>query len=214
MAARSGNTVLAPFLPGFGPSESLGTWPASLGMSEWIEAFLHAAGVGAPSVVAGHSLGGGIAASYAAQFPGRTERLFLLSSVGGHVGVANGMSTSRSVIDWTLSLPMDLFASRIACGSMISMVGAGLVQLCKDPIGLWRLSRIARNYQLLDEMKRIIGAGTKVFVVGALGDKIITRDAVMRLANYASVEPIWVSGTHSWISTDPHKFVEVLTTLR
>lgn len=86
--------------------------------------------------------------------------------------------------------------------------------MLRDPVGLWRLSRVARNYPLFSEIQRILDSKARVFVIGALGDKVITQDAVMKLATYASVEPIWVSGTHSWISTHPHKFVEVLNAYR
>lgn len=215
LAARTGNRVIAPFLPGFGPSESFGgSWPSPRGLSEWIEAFLDVSGEDRPAVVAGHSLGGGIATSYAAHFPGQIERLFLLSSVGGHSNTAEGLAQSRSALEWSLSLPLDLLASEASYSHLISMVGTGVIQLLRDPIGLWRLSRVARNYPLFSEIERILDSDARVFVIGAVGDKVITQDAVTKLANFASVEPIWVSGTHSWISTHPHKFVEVLTTYR
>ncbi len=215
LVARTGNRVIAPFLPGFGPSESFGgSWPSPLGLSEWIEAFLDAAGEDRPTAVVGHSLGGGIATSYAAHFPGQIERLFLLSSVGGHANLAEGVAQSRTALEWSLSIPLDLLASEASYSHLITMVGTGMIQLLRDPIGLWRLSRIARNYALFNELEWIVESDTRIFVIGAVSDRVITREAVQKLANYASVEPIWVSGTHSWISTHPHKFVEVLTTYR
>lgn len=211
MAARTGNRVIAPFLPGFGPSESFGgRWPSSSEVSEWIETFLERSGEERPAVVVGHSLGGGIAASYAADFPGSIERLFLMSSVGGHVTPQEGLAQTRSAIGWSLSLPIDLLASEVTYGNMVTMIGTGMIQLIRDPIGLWRLSRVARSYPLFSELEKIVESEAKVFVVGAEGDRIITRDAIARLAKYASVDPIWVPGTHSWISAHPEKFVEVL----
>ena len=211
MAARTGNRVIAPFLPGFGPSESFGgRWPSSSELSEWIETFLERSGEERPAVVVGHSLGGGIAASYAADFPGSIERLFLMSSVGGHVTPQEGLAQTRSALGWSLSLPIDLLASEVTYGNMVTMIGTGMIQLIRDPIGLWRLSRVARSYPLFSELEKIVESEAKVFVVGAEGDRIITRDAIARLAKYASVDPIWVPGTHSWISAHPEKFVEVL----
>ena len=211
MAARTGNRVIAPFLPGFGPSESFGgRWPSSSELSEWIETFLERSGEERPAVVVGHSLGGGIAASYAAHFPGSIERLFLMSSVGGHVTPQEGLAQTRSALGWSLSLPIDLLASEVTYGNMVTMIGTGMIQLIRDPIGLWRLSRVARSYPLFSELEKIVESEAKVFVVGAEGDRIITRDAIARLAKYASVDPIWVPGTHSWISAHPEKFVEVL----
>ncbi len=211
MAARTGNRVIAPFLPGFGPSESFGgRWPSSSEVSEWIETFLERSGEERPAVVVGHSLGGGIAASYAADFPGSIERLFLMSSVGGHVTPQEGLAQTRSALGWSLSLPIDLLASEVTYGNMVTMIGTGMIQLIRDPIGLWRLSRVARSYPLFSELEKIVESEAKVFVVGAEGDRIITRDAIARLAKYASVDPIWVPGTHSWISAHPEKFVEVL----
>ncbi len=212
LAAHSGHRIIAPFLPGFGPSESLdAAWPSSLKVSEWIESFLEESGEERPVVVAGHSLGGGFAASYVANFPEKIERLFLLSSVGGHVGNGQGLIQSRSALEWSISLPVDLLASQMAYGSLASIVGTGLFQLIRDPIWLWKLSRVARSYRLFGDLERVVDAGTKVYVVGASSDRVITKDAVTQLAGYASVEPIWVPGTHSWISTHPESFVEILT---
>ncbi len=212
LAAKAGNRVIAPFLPGFGPSEPLDRfWQSSLSVGRWISAFLDQVGEERPAIVIGHSLGGGFAASYAAHFPSGIEKLYLMSSVGGYAIREDFPLQSRSALQWSLSLPLDLLASQATYGGMISIVGTGLVQLVRDPIGLWRLSRIARDYRLFDELDKILASGTQVFVVGALSDRVITQDAVSRLAGYASVAPIWVSGTHSWISTHPMSFVEVLT---
>lgn len=212
LAARSGNRVIAPFLPGFGPSEAFsGSWPSSSQISQWIEAFFDELGEPRPTVVAGHSLGGGISASYVSDFPGQVERLYLLSSVGGNSTPAENLTETRSALEWSLSLPLDLLSSQASYNHVISMVGTGLIQLVRDPVGLWRLSRLARNYSLHEELSQMARSNTRVVVVGAVSDKVITKDSIMHLARSASVDPVWVSGTHSWISTHPERFIEVIT---
>lgn len=210
-AATSGYSVIAPFLPGSGPSESFGrTWPSSQEVSKWLETLVEMAGGSGSLTVVGHSLGGGIAAHYAHDLPLGIERLFLLSSVGGHHGENGELIEMRSIANWSLSLPLDLANSALPYRHLIAMVGSGLVQFMRNPVGLWRLSGLARNYQVAKELSDLSGTKVNIYVVGALDDRVIKRDSVTRIANYASVEPIWVEGTHSWISANPQTFVDLL----
>ncbi len=212
LAARSGYRVIAPFLPGVGPSEALvGSWPSSSGICRWIEALFDKSGEERPTLVAGHSLGGGISASYVSDFPGQVEQLFLLSSVGGTSSSNGSLTETRSALEWSVSLPLDLLSSQASYNHVLSMVGTGMIQLIRDPIGLWRLSRLARSYSLEAELPKIVVANTRVVVVGAIEDKVITKDSILHLASSASVDPVWVDGTHSWISTHPKNFIEVLS---
>lgn len=215
LVVRSGYRVIAPFLPGFGLSESFpGPWPSPNQVSGWIEAFLESSGEDRPTVVAGHSLGGGFSASYVSDFPGKIDRVFLLSSVGGKGNSADDLAQTRSALEWSLSLPLDLLVSQASSSHVVSIVGSGIIQLIRNPIGLWRLSRIARNYQICEELTQIAQVGVKIFVVGAVSDKVITRDSVINLAKCASVEPVWVEGTHSWMSTHPQSFAGVIANCR
>ncbi len=212
LAARSGYRIIAPFLPGFGPSESLlGSLPSPSSITRWIEALLDKSGEERPTLVAGHSLGGGISASYVSDYPGQVERLFLLSSVGGTSPSNESLAETRSALEWSVSLPLDLLSSQASYNHILSMVGTGMIQLIRDPIGLWRLSRLARNYSLEVELPRIVVSNTRVVVVGAIEDKVITKDSILHLARSASVDPVWVDGTHSWISTHPNNFIEVIS---
>lgn len=210
--AESGYRVIAPFLPGSGPSESFGrSWPASSEVSKWMGNIVEMEGGSGLLTVVGHSLGGGIAAHFAHDYPLGIERLFLLSSVGGHHGENGESMEMRSIADWSLSLPLDLANSALPYRHLVAMVGSGIRQFIRNPIGMWRLSRLARNYQVANELSRLGNSKMKIYVVGALDDRVITADSVIRIANYASVEPIWVEGTHSWLSTNPQSLADLLS---
>lgn len=65
-------------LPGHGRSEGTG-WDSITAYSDWLVAFLDAAGVG-QAVLVGHSMGGGIAQDVALRYPARLAGLGLVAS--------------------------------------------------------------------------------------------------------------------------------------
>lgn len=214
--AQLGFRVIAPYLPGSGASEFLygkGSTPSQEQIAQWLNELL--VGINFPPlrIVAGHSLGGGLATTYAFLYRENIEHLLLLSSVGGHANSDGELIELRSSIEWSLSIPIDLAVTEISPKHVISMVGGGLAQFVRDPVGLWRLSKLARNYQLCNELNGISKTGIKISVVGARSDRVISRSSVVRLAKCAGVEPIWVSGTHSWISSHPDQLVDLISNL-
>lgn len=215
-AASLGYEVVAPYLPGNGPSDPIsakGSMPSLDVLTGWFKKLVDAVGNSEQIVLAGHSLGGGLAASFADRYPEGIERLYLLSSVGGHANSKGELIELRSSLEWSLSIPIDLVNSAIAPKHLVSMVGVGLSQFIRDPKGLWELSKLARNYQICAELDRLAKRSVKITVVGAKSDRVISRYSVARIAKCAQVEPIWVQGTHSWISTHPDQFVQLLTSL-
>lgn len=215
LAVEAGYRVVAPFLPGSGPSEPIENfWSKPSEVADWIERFLLKTNEKGPSIVAGHSLGGGLATNYVFAFPGQVERLFLLSSVGGSASTKVEARSARSLWEWSVSLPLDLMMSNVPSGQLASMVGGGVIQLVKDPIGFLKLSRLAREYCICQELRDISSRRIKVFVVGANKDRVITRSSTLRLAQCASVDPIWIEGTHSWMTSHPGSFAELLATWR
>lgn len=214
--ANLGFRVIAPYLPGSGPSEFLngkGFIASPEQIAQWLSDLLGSINFPNPRIVAGHSLGGGLATTYTHLYGGEIEHLLLLSSVGGHANSDGEQIELRSSIEWSLSIPIDLAVTEISPKHVISMVGGGLAQFVRDPVGLWKMSKLARNYQLCTELGEISKAGIKVSVVGARIDRVISRSSVQRLAKCAKVEPIWVSGTHSWISSHPEQLLDLISNL-
>jgi pimeloyl-ACP methyl ester carboxylesterase len=80
----SPSRLLAPDLPCFGdtPQDVIGTSAYIDSCVDWLIAFLSAVGVAEPVVLVGTSMGGYIAASFAAKHPGRVRYLLLLAPAG------------------------------------------------------------------------------------------------------------------------------------
>ena len=75
--------VLAPDLPGWGESSRGAAEDHSFaGQAARLEQFVHATGGGESVFLVGHSMGGGVAAMWAAQQPGALKRLVLLDAAG------------------------------------------------------------------------------------------------------------------------------------
>lgn len=81
MAELSKNyTVYVPDLPGFGRSQPIDGNYYILELVEFVDEFLHNLGLKSFHLM-GHSLGGGIALSYALRFPHKIKKLVLVSSM-------------------------------------------------------------------------------------------------------------------------------------
>ncbi|MBE7518543.1 MAG: alpha/beta fold hydrolase [Thermoflexaceae bacterium] len=78
--------VVALDLPGLGFSERMPVWPLSLDQqARRVTRLMGSLGIDRATIV-GHSMGGGIAARLAAQFPARAEKLVLVASVDPGAG--------------------------------------------------------------------------------------------------------------------------------
>ena len=76
----AGYRIVAPDWPGAGLSDALSDTSME-SLSAWLESFAEALGLGR-FALAGHSLGGFLAASYAAAYPGRATELVLIDPAG------------------------------------------------------------------------------------------------------------------------------------
>lgn len=210
--SNRGFRVIAPFMPGTGTSDPVNTngrLPQIL--STWLGALLDNCSIDRPSVVVGHSLGGGIATSYVKDNLSTVTSLFLLSSVGGNTDGTGRLVEMRSLIEWALSIPLDLLSSNISYRRLIEMLGGGFSSFIRDPLGLWQLSKLARKYHILDDLMTVVSSDIDICIVGARDDHVISSTSVKRLADSIAVEPVWVEGTHSWITERPDRLVELIT---
>jgi pimeloyl-ACP methyl ester carboxylesterase len=122
-------TVIAPDLLGHGRSEKPRADYSVAGFANGMRDLLSVLGVGRVTVV-GHSLGGGVAAQFAYQFPDRCERLVLVGSGGVGRTVSPLLRVAAvpgvEVVMPLLGLPPVRFASRL---------GAGLLRLFDTALG-------------------------------------------------------------------------------
>ncbi|MFL6061149.1 MAG: alpha/beta fold hydrolase [Marmoricola sp.] len=82
LLAASGHRVISTDLPGFGYSAKGRERPGLPAFGRAMAALLDAAGTTAPVHVMGNSLGGGVAMTLAADFPGKVASVTLVNSVG------------------------------------------------------------------------------------------------------------------------------------
>ena len=115
----AGAHVLAPALPGFVGTEALPREVASLARyGDWAAEFRRTLGEGQPTLVIGHSFGGGVAIKLAHDHPEQVRALVLINSIGGSAWAHSG-STLRSMAerplwDWGIHFPADLLPMRQA----------------------------------------------------------------------------------------------------
>lgn len=166
--------VIAWNAPGYGASTPLGTdWPVAADYAAALGGLFDRLGL-ARVTLAGHSLGALIAGAFAAERPGRVERLILASPALGH-GVSPGAALSdaaRARIDELARLGPAAFAraraSRLvhrpeANPGLVAAVEAGMAKV-RSP-GYDQAARMLASGRLVDDAPRL--AVPTEIVVGA-----------------------------------------------
>jgi pimeloyl-ACP methyl ester carboxylesterase len=211
---RLGCQVFAPALPGFGGSAQLPGRDCTLpAYAAWVAGFLDEVGVDEPALVAGHSLGGAVAAQFAHDFPDRVARLVLINAVGGGVwsaaaGKVRPMA-ERPLWDWAVALSKDVSGASASPLSKV-VVEEALPNLASNPLAVWRAAGLARRADLAAELLGIRRAGVPVTVVSSDGDLVVPRASFEAVCNRLGVEGRLVEGGHSWLIADPDAFAEVM----
>ncbi|HLI54064.1 MAG TPA: alpha/beta hydrolase [Acidimicrobiales bacterium] len=211
---RLGCRVVAPALPGFGGSAQLAGRDTTLaGYAAWADAFLDEVGVDEPALVAGHSLGGAVAAQFAHDFPDRVAHLVLINAIGGGVwsaaaGTVRSMA-ERPLWDWAVTLSRDI--SGASAAPVLRVVAEeALPNLAANPLAVWRAAAIARRADLCAELSGIRRAGVPVTVVSSEGDLVVPKASFEAICGQLGVEGRLVEGGHSWLIADPDAFVEAV----
>jgi pimeloyl-ACP methyl ester carboxylesterase len=212
---RLGCRVYAPALPGFGGSAPLPATEGELAdYAAWLDAFLAEVGVNEPVVAVGHSLGGGVAAKLAHDFPDRVGYLVLINSVGGGTWLQAGNKVrsmaERPLWDWALHFPFDLLFDRAVVTVMRSMLEDAVPNVLCNPIGVWRLGLLARRADLTVELGELKARGLPVLVLWGEGDGIIPRASFEALCAAVGSSGQLVPGRHAWLLADPDSFGEVM----
>jgi len=215
--AAAGVRVVAPALPGFGGTAALRerSWSLS-GFADWLTEFLDAVGVSEPSLVVGHSFGGGVGIVFAHDHPARVRGLVLVNSIGasawsGTRGAARRMA-QRPLWDWGLHFPSDLWPLGQTRRVLPVILAEAVPNLVRDPRAFWRVAALARTAYLTGELEELKARRLPVVVLWGRQDRIITRDAFEEMcAVLGDPHSFTVEGSHAWLIADPDTFGEIMT---
>ncbi|MCB0999020.1 MAG: alpha/beta hydrolase [Acidimicrobiales bacterium] len=213
--AAEGVRVVAPSMPGFGPTAELPSTSFSLsGYASWVADLLDSLDVDEPAVVVGHSFGGGVATRFAHDNPDRVRSLVLVNSVGGsswRSGTGLRSITERPLWDWGLHFPADVWPLRQAT-RVLPVIAEDLVpNLLRHPRALVKVANLARRADLRAELEAMRDRGVPISIIWASRDGVIPRESFEAMCVASGVDGTVVDGTHSWLLADPDQFGEVIT---
>ncbi|MBJ8347013.1 alpha/beta hydrolase [Antrihabitans sp. YC2-6] len=216
MLCNSGFQVIAPSMPGFGTEELPKDQFSLEGYARWVVDFIDAVGVTGPVGLVGYSFGGGVAIRTAHDWPERISRLVLVNSIGGSAW-SNGRGVvvslrERPLWDWGLHMRADFAPARQLTRVLPVILRDGLANLASSRGTVWRAARIARNADLTLELGRIKSRRLPTVVVWSRADRVIPAVTIASL-RAAAGDPhfVTVDGNHCWLTSDPHRFCEVMT---
>ena len=143
-----------------GVRRNLGTTPTRIRTysryGDWAAEFLRTIGVDQPTLVMGHSFGGGIAMKLTPTTPEQVRALVLINSIGGSTWARHGSAlrsmAERPLWDWGIHFPADLLPMRQARRVLPVIVAEVLPNLWRDPRAFWSAARLARRADLTSEL--------------------------------------------------------------
>lgn len=195
LAERTGREVIALSLPGFGGSDPLPVRHQGVaGVAAHVAAALDRLGLGRVDL-AGHSFGGGVALRIGATRPDLVSSLILLCPVGGAgLGAVPLHRMLRGLTldgfhTWTPRALSDLLPA--ARRHPVALVGSALAA--------WKAD-------LLADIGLVAGHGINAVLSFAAQDTVVSPGAIPR-GLPAHVRYETVPGRHSWILTEPARFV-------
>lgn len=208
-----GVRVIAPALPGYAGSSA----PPREGFTlDWyaahVDSLLEVLGITTPVLLAGHSLGGGIAIRFATNHPERVRSLTLVDPVGGapsKFGRRSGdeAMTHRAWWHWAAG------AVREADPRLLPRLVPGLLRdfvpsAVRRPLSMLMSGVTALTADLAPEVRELIDAGLAVIFVWGDQDKLVLPGAFAGIKSElpASI----VRGRHGWLLSDPEQFGSVL----
>ncbi len=212
--ANAGYTVVAPALPGFGGTAELPHDERTFaGYADWVCRFAGALGL-RQVIVVGHSFGGGVALKAAASCDGLAQRLVMLNSVGASWRMDSEGShamAKRPLWSWGLGIPSDALALLSnATRVMPSVLEDLLPNVMRNPFGLGRVGKLARNADLAAELLELRARNFPITVAHSENDGVIPMSSFQCLCTAAGVSGILVPGNHSWPLTDPDRLLSVI----
>jgi hypothetical protein len=82
--------------------------------------------------------------------------------------------------------------------------------LTRNPLGVWRVGRVARRADLTSDLAEIRASGMPVLVLWGEGDGVIPRASFEALCAAVGSAGRVVPGRHTWLLADPDSFGEVM----
>lgn len=215
MLVRRGCRVYAPSMPGFGGTPPLPRETRTVaGYGEWAAEFLGAIQVDEPVLVVGHSFGGGVAVTLAHRHPDMVRSLVLLNSVGGarwrRATGRPGYLGGRPVWSWTLQLAREFLPPQRGVNLIVDIWSDVLVNLMRNPVGLWEIGRIAAGADLLAELADLASWDIPILALRGHADGVVPRGAFEAVCAAIGSEGRVVPGNHSFLLANPSSFGEIM----
>ncbi len=212
--AQHGYHVVAPALPGFGGTPDLEPGNRTfVGYARWLSRFVKAVGI-QPTLVVGHSFGGGVAIRALADTPGFASGLVLLNSVGGswrHEDDGDRPMAERPIWDWGKAIPGDVVGLLGGAGSILPSLFQDLVpNVLRNPFGVAKVGRLARNADLVTVLRAVAERRVPITIIHSENDGVIPASSFASLCAAAGVEGQRIKGIHSWPLTSPVLFAELV----
>lgn len=212
--AHLGFHVVAPALPGFGGTPDLEPGNRTfVGYARWLTRFVKASSI-TPSVIVGHSFGGGVGIRVLADNAGFARSLVLLNSVGGAWRTDDGGErpmADRPMWDWGRAIPADVVGLLGAAATSLPSVFQDLVpNVLRNPFGVAKVGRLARNADLVAALRTVADRRVPITVVHSERDSVIPASSFESLCAAAKVSGRQVKGIHSWPLTSPALFASIV----
>jgi pimeloyl-ACP methyl ester carboxylesterase len=202
-------------LPGFGGTADLPVAERTIaGYAAWLDDFLDTMDVNEPSLVIGHSFGGGVATLLAHDFPSRVSYLVLVNSVGGPSWASDPSAArllaDRPLWDWGMHLVRELFPPARGLGVINAMREDFVPNVLRNPRALWEVGDLARRADLSVEMADLRARGVPVLALWGDRDGVIPQASFDALCAAIGADGLVLAGHHSWLLTNPGAFDEVM----
>lgn len=200
LSERSGRAVLALTLPGFGRSDALPVRSQGItGVAEHVAATLDVLGVGGADLV-GHSFGGGVALRVGATRPDLVASLVLVSPVGG---AGAGAVPLHRVLGGLVRDGLHGWTPRALAADLVPAARRHPTAVIGSGLAAWRAD-------LVRDVEAVDGHGIPALVAFAEQDSVVRAGAIPTVA-CDHVRCCSVPGRHSWLLTEPERFVSLLT---
>jgi pimeloyl-ACP methyl ester carboxylesterase len=212
--SAAGCRVVAPSLPGFGGTPELPIEERSFaGYGAWVARFLDAVGIEDLALVAGHSMGGGVATAFAHGRPDRVASLLLANAIGSPTWALfpNEVRTmvQRPFWDWGRHFGGDLLHSPRSLRLLPTLLVDFIPNLVGNPLGMVRTGEFIRKADLVAEVREIAARGIPVSVAWSDRDGLVSRSAFDELRRAAGNDGVVVEGSHAWLLAEPDVFGEL-----
>lgn len=196
--ADAGWYVVAPTLPGFGDSTPVRGGRGTLRRTAArVGEALASYGFDGPVPVVAHSYGSGVAVEVALDQPDLFSTVTLVCPIGG---------AGSKVTSWAGLVAGIRHEVR---RSNLTRVVDTLPSLVRHPRAVASAGVAAKHSDLVDDIARLAGRGTRVTMLLASHDGVVPPARLRRLHEHDDLRIEVVEGNHGWLLADPELLVEL-----